>query len=446
MGERSSNIINRDDKVIGTSMKIRLFPLVADKASGCTITDVDGKEYLDFSANWAVANIGYGNPDIIKAISEQVQKNSFASFATTITEPTVELAENLVDKLQTNYDKKVWFGLSGSDANDCIFKLVPLATGRRRFISYFGSYHGQTMGSLTLSGHTAQAKFIGSGAVTKIPYPYCYRCLFRKECESCNLMCLDYLENEVFTYLSPPEDTGAIIIEAIQCDGGVIPAPINYLQRLREICDKHNIYLIFDEVKIGIGRTGKFFGFEYAEIEPDAVIFGKPIASGMPLSGVVGRSNILDAGVATHLLTTAGNPVSATAGIATLEVIEKGNLMANAIDVGKYMKDKLESLKDRYQIVGDVRGKGLVVGLEIVKDKKTKEPAPRETAKITFQAFQNGLIIPYVGVYSNVLEFTPPLILNKAQVDEGIAKLESAIDDVEKGKISEKDIERFTGW
>ena len=439
-------LIDRDERVIGTSMKIRLFPLVSDKSKGSTITDIDGNDYLDFSANWAVANTGYGNPEVVKAVQNQIEQNSFASFTTNITEPSVKLAEKLIKKLPGEFKKKVWFGLSGSDANDCISKLAPLANNRARLISYFGAYHGQTMGSLSLSGHTAQARFIGSGNVTKIPYPYCYRCPFNQKERECNLECLKFLENQVFTSVSPPEDTSAILLEALQCDGGIVPAPDKYLQKLREICNKHGIYLIFDEVKIGVGRTGDFFGFEKSGVVPDAVVFGKPIASGLPLSGVIGRSEILDAGVATHLFTTAGNPVSTAAGLATLNVVEKEQLMNKALELGEFLKNGLIELKNKHEIIGDIRGRGLVQGIELVKDRKTKEPASRETAKISFRAFQNGLIAPYVGIHSNVLEFTPPLVITKEEIKEGIDILDKSIKEVKAGKISEEDLARYAGW
>jgi 4-aminobutyrate aminotransferase len=446
MEGRIQEFIDRDEKVIGSAMKIRLYPLVAMEASGNRIIDVEGKEYLDFSANWGVANTGYGHPRIVEAVSQQMKKNSFSTFTSVLCEPTVELAEKLVERVPGDFEKKVWFGLSGSDANDCIAKLLPLATGRSRLVSYFGAYHGQTMGSLSLSGHTAQARFIGGGNVTKVPYPYCYRCALGKQPENCDLACLKFLESHVFASVCPPDDTAAIIIEAIQCDGGDIVPPQDYLKHLRQLCDKHGIYLVVDEVKIGIGRTGKFFGFENFGIVPDAVVFGKPIASGMPLSGVVGRANILDAGVASHLFTTAGNPVSTVAGLMTLKIIEKEGLMANAESIGAYMKEKLKDLMGRHEIIGDVRGKGLVLGIELVRDRGTKEPASKETAKICYRAFQKGLVLFYVGIYSNVLEITPPLTLTKEEVDEGIEKLESAMIDVEKGKVSDEELTRFAGW
>lgn len=443
---QSEQLYKRDEKILADCMKIRLYPITMKKASGSTITDLDDKDYIDFSANWAVANTGYSHPKIQNAVNEQMKLTTFATPATVVTEPTVALAERIAEMTSGSYEKKVWFGLSGSDANDCIAKLVPIATNRPRLISFFGAYHGQTMGSLSLSGHTAQAKFIGSGNVVKIPYPYCYRCAFNKKLEDCEFTCLDYLENAIFTSVSPPEDTAAIIVEAIQCDGGDVPPPEGYMKQLKQLCEKHGIYFIVDEVKIGIGRTGKMFGIEHYGVEPDAIIFGKPIASGLPLSGVVGRKNILDSVVAGHLFTTGGNPVSAAAGLATLDIIDEEDLMKKADETGQYFMDRLKDMQSRIDLIGDVRGKGLVVGVELVSDREKKTPAALETAMTCYQAYKKGLVIFYVGLHSNVLEITPPLVIEKNEVDQGLEILEEALRDVQDGKVSKDEIARFAGW
>lgn len=446
MGEKVQEFLDRDEKAVGAALKIRMVPFVQKEAKGTRIVDIEGKEYLDFSSSWCVANIGYSHPKVVDAVSRQVAKNSFSCYLTIISEPTLELAERLIELAPGDFEKKVMFGVSGSDANDCIAKLVPMASGRSRFISYYGSYHGSTGGSLSMSGHSALTRFIGGGNVTKVPYPYCYRCPLGGELKSCGLYCLDFLEEQVFTYLSPPEDTAALVAEAIQCDGGVVVPPEGYFERVREICDRHGIYLVMDEVKAGVGRTGQFWAFENFDIVPDAIVFAKPMGSGIPLSGVIARAKIVDAGVACHTLTLSGNPVAAAAGLATLEVIEEEGLVENARTVGAYLKERLTYLMERHEIIGDVRGKGLLIGVEFVKDRKTKHPAPKETAKITYRAFEKGLAVYYVGVHSNVLEVTPPLPLTKAEADEGVEKMEAAIEDVEQGRVSDEEVARFAGW
>ena len=443
----NKELIEEDAQRICESIKIRIGPMVAEEGDGVYLYDAEGNEFIDFTANWAVANTGYSHPKIVKSISEQAEKNTFASYPTVISSPAVKLSKKLSEYMPGDFEKKVWFGLSGSDANDYVSKIIPQATNRRRIVSYFGAYHGQTMGSLSMSGHTAQARFVGHGNVVKVPFPYCYRCAFNEEYDSCDLLCLKYIENEVFKTICPPQDTAAIVVEALQCDGGDVPAPPTYFQELRDLCDRHGILLIFDEVKIGIGRTGEFFGFEHYDVIPDAVVFGKPIASGLPFSGVIARKDIMDKSLpASHLFTTGANPISASAGLATLEVIEEENLTENAADIGEYLMDVLMDLKERHEIIGDVRGKGMTIGVELVKDEETKKPAPKETAMTTISAYEHGLLVFYVGVHSNVLEITPPLVMDKEEAQKGLEKLEDALNAVEQGRVDEKLLEKYAGW
>lgn len=406
----------------------------------------NGKEFLDFSAGWGVVNTGYGHPRILKAIYEQAEKISFASTISVINEPSVRLAEELTALIPGDFKKKVWYGHSGSDANELIAKIAPMATGKPRILTFVGSYHGQTAGSCAMSGHPAQSWFSGGGNVTKLPYPYCYRCAFGKEKETCGLFCAEYIRNYVLDIVCPAKQTGAIVIEAVQCDGGDVAPPKGFLKALEAICKEKDILLILDEVKIGFGRTGRMFGFEWEEIVPDAVIMAKPMASGQPLSAVVGRSELLDAGIGLHLFTTAGNPTACRTALETISIIKDEALCQNAEKMGIYFKQKLEALQSRYAEIGDVRGQGLVLGMELVKPDEENAPDERLTSLVVYRAWELGLLIYDTGLYSNVLEFTPPLIITEEDVDQAVNILEQALCDALEGKITEEKLADYAGW
>lgn len=440
--------LDREYKVIGGSSQIRFYPAVIDRGEGAYLYDISGRRYLDFNASWAVANTGYGHPKIVEAAIETYRKITSLSYTTFSHKSIVELAEKLLELTPDGDKKKVLFGHSGSDANDGVFKLVPYHMRRPRLISFIGSYHGQTMGSYSLSGHKAQSKIIGFPNIVKVPYPYGYRCPFKgiegqKECEEA---CIDFLENYILKTVAPPETVAGIITEPIQSDGGdIVPTP-NFLKELRRIADENNMLLIVDEVKVGVGRTGRFYAFEHSNIKPDVIVLGKPLASGLPISVIILPSEIADNPDVMHLFTLAPHPMIATAAIKTIEVIFEEKLIDNAAEIGEYLLRKLQDLKNRHEIIGDVRGRGLIIGVEIVKDKKSRKPNAKDTAKIVYRAWELGLITAYTGLYSNVIELTPPLIINKEQADEALNILSQAIEDVEEGKVSDEKIKRFVGW
>lgn len=445
---RTANLLQRDAQALGDVLKVRFFPLAVERAEGSTITDIDGQEYLDFMAGWAVANTGYGAREILDPVIAQMQRTSFCTLTAITNEPAVALAERLIGLMPGDFTKKAWYGLHGSDACDALAKLVPMATGRPRMVSYIGGYHGQTGGSAALSGHTAQARVMGGGNVVKVPYPYPYRCPFGScSVDGCSLRCLDYVEHYIFRTICPPSDTAAVIIEGVQSDGGDVVPPANYIPALEAMCRRHGLMLLFDEVKVGFGRTGKMFSFEHWGVTPDAVAMGKSIGSGVAaLSAVVARAEILDVGAAINMYTVAGNPVSCTAGLATLDYIERHGLVEHSRAIGDRLLDGFKALAKSHPLIGDVRGKGMILGVELVRDRATKEPAAREAAKLVYRCKELGLILFYGGIYSNVIEVTPPLVLTGAQADQGLAIIDQALSDIEGGRFPDEKLAQYAGW
>jgi len=441
-------LFEMDTGLISDALKIRFFPHVTHEGEGARLRDTGGKEYLDFSAGWAVANTGYSHPYVKQAVIEQLERTTFGGLLSSMHEPAVRLAERLVDLVPGEFHKKVWYGLSGSDASEAAGRLLHLATGKRRMVGFIGAYHGSTAASMAMSAHVAWTQFIGGGHVTKVPYPHAYRCPFGDGVsgEACAEKVIRYLEDYLFKTICPPEDVAGIIVEAVQSDGGDIVPPPNFLPMLEDICRRYDTYLVVDEVKVGMGRTGRWFAFQHSGVTPDVVILGKSLGGGLPLSAVVARKEILDVGPAQALFTTAGNALSCAAGLATVEAIEQDRLVDNARKVGAYLHDRLAALQDRHPLIGDVRGLGLIQGVELVKDRDTKEPASAETAKVVFRAWELGLVVFYAGMFSNVLELTPPLVLTEADVDEGVGILDRALSDVEAGKVSDAAVARYAGW
>ena len=443
--QNNSSWLQKDDQYVADSLKIRFYPVAIREGKGSKVIDYDGREYLDISAGWAVANIGYGNEKMANALKEQYEKLSFSTNISIPDEQMITLSEKLTEIVPGSFEKKVWYGMSGSDANDCIAKLVPYSTERPRMLSFMGAYHGQTMGSLSLSGHTAQARFISGANVVKVPFPNPYRPLFGTR-ENVTEQIIDYIEHEVFTTICPSDDTAGIIVEAIQSDGGVIIPPEDFLPELRKLCDRYGIYLILDEVKVGMGRTGKWFAYEHANIVADAVSIAKPLGGGVPISAVVARKEILDCGHALHLFTASGNPISSRAALTNIEIIENDIRMEDVTNKGEYFKKQLEELKEKHTIIGDVRGKGLVLGVELVVDQVSKEPATNQTAAICYRAYELGLLVFYVGIHGNVIEITPPLIITKEEIDHAIAILDQAFIDLKEGNINMDEVSKYAGW
>jgi len=439
----TNNLIDRDNKVIAGIEKIRFFPVAPVGGKGCYIIEENGREILDFAGSWGAAGLGYSHPAITEAISNASKNMASSSLLSYASEPAVLLAEELLSIVPGNTPRKVWFGHSGSDANDTIVRLVEAATGRKKFITFHGAYHGGVTGSMSVSGHSSQQHNPSREEVSYIPYPNPYRPQFDGDLSEEVLKKLDVL----FSTSSPPEDVAAIFIEPIQSDGGVIVPPAGFLKSLEKKCKDFGILIIVDEVKVGLGRSGLMHAFEHENLSPDIVCFGKALGGGLPLSAVVGPADLMDFAPAFSIMTTSGNPVSVSAGRSVLKTIQKENLIENAKNVGSILEDGFKQLANKHDLIGDVRGRGLALGVELVKDRfKNKMEAKIETAKIVYRAYELGLVIFYVGMKSNVLELTPPLILNENEAKQGLEILDQSFTDVSKGLVSDEKIASFAGW
>ena len=430
----------RDERYIAKAMKLRFFPITVESSTGCLIRDADGREYLDFSASWAVANTGYGHPRIIRAVCDQVQRTSTNSHLSIPSVLTVRFAERLAGLFPGEFEKKVWLGHSGSEAGDLVAKFVPIARQRPRMLSFIGGYHGATSGAARLSGHTSLSAFSDDAQVSKAPYPNPYR--YDGTADECSE---EHLQKVRTLLETDPESYAGVIIEPIMSDGGLLVPPDGFLKGIEKLCREFGCYLIVDEVKAGFGRTGQLFAFEHSSIVPDAVMLGKPMASGIPLSAVVGRREILDAVPSGHMLSTGGNPVACAAGLATLDVIEGERLIELAASRGSELLGSLAELATRCEAIGEVRGKGLMIGVELVVP-GTKKPNPSLAAKTCYRAAELGLILFYVGMESNVLEITPPLVISGEEIEQGVRILEQALKDAMAGGVSDQDVGKYKGW
>jgi 4-aminobutyrate aminotransferase len=346
----------------------------------------------------------------------------------------VEFAEKLASLTPGSFEKRVWFGHSGSDSCAAAYKLFPVATGRERSVTFFGGMHGVDLAGLAMGGIPATAAHRVPSLVSHVPYAYCYRCPYGLEYPSCGVYCSSgFIEEQLFRNVCPPEDTAFMLVEPMQSDSGDVIPPREYLPNLRRTSKKFGIALVADEVKTGFARTGKMFAADHTGTVPDAVALGKSIASGMPVGALVGEEGLFPRRYAYSTLV--GNAVGAAAGLATIRIIEREKLAERAAKLGRRLKRRLEEAKASHPLMGDVRGQGLLVGIELVRDRKTKEPAGLETAKTVYRAWELGLLTAFVGVSGNVIELTPPLVIEESELEEGTEILLRALGDVERGLV-----------
>jgi 4-aminobutyrate aminotransferase len=424
-GPKARVIIERDSQVLSPSYT-RGYPFVMARGEGAIVEDVDGNRFLDFNAGIAVVAAGHSHPRLIEAVQRQAAKFLHMSGTDFYYENMVDLAEKLVQLLPEGTPRRVYFGNSGTEAVEAAIKMARQHTGRDKFIAFLGGFHGRTMGSLSLTGSKAiQRRGFGPFLpVHHIPYAYCYRCAYGKQPDTCKVECVKTIEEQLFKTILPAEEVAAIVVEPVQGEGGYLVPPAKFHEELRILADKYGILLIHDEVQSGMGRTGRALASHHFGVVPDIVTLAKGIASGLPLGATVARAEIMDWKPGAHASTFGGNPVAVEAALTTLELLEEG-LTENAAKVGAHMLNRMRDWPERFRFVGDVRGLGLMLGFELVRDKQSKERAPEIRNQLEEMAFERGLLI--LGCGQNSIRLCPPLVIDRDQADFAVDTLEQCL-------------------
>jgi 4-aminobutyrate aminotransferase len=425
-GPKARQVVERDTKSVSPSYT-RDYPLVAKRGRGAMIEDVDGNTFLDFAAGIAVCATGHCHPEVVSAIQKQAAELIHMSGTDFYYEGLPQLAEKLGAISPGAEPKRVYFGNSGAEAIEAAIKLVKYHTKRDKLIAFHGAFHGRTMGALSLTASRAvQRKGFGTllSGVFHTPFPDTYRGSYGVRPEHASEDCLSYLENELFRRRVDPEEVAGIFVEPIQGEGGYLPAPPEFLQGLQRICRKHGILLVADEVQSGMGRTGKWWAVQDSGIEPDIICSAKGIASGMPLGAVIARSSVMNWTPGAHASTFGGNPVSIAASLVTLHLLEDSYL-DNARRMGEFILRRTADWPNKFKNVGEVRGRGLMIGIEFVRDQKTKEKAPELRNRIVHLAFEKGLLV--LGSGDTTLRFCPPLVVDEEQADFAVRTIEECI-------------------
>ncbi len=433
-GPRARALMARSDRAVTPSLP-RAYPLVVKQAQGTVVEDVDGNRFLDCAAGIAVCSTGHCHPRVVRAVQEQAARLMHICGADFYDPLYITLAERLGKLAPGHNSKKVFLGNSGAEAVEAAFKLARYHTGRSQVIAFLGAFHGRTMGAVSLTASSVRYRQdfrpLVSG-ITHVPYAYCYRCNYNLTYPGCNLACVSYIEEELFTRSIAPEEVAAIFVEPIQGEGGYVVPPPNWLSRLRALCDRYGILLVADEVQTGLGRTGKMWAVEHWGVEPDILCSAKALASGLPVSAMIARDQVMSWPAGAHGSTFGGNPVCCAAALATLDVIEEEGLMDNAARVGARLLTNLRNLAEESRLIGDVRGLGLMIGVELVQDKNTRARARQEAHQVVEECFKRGLLLLPCG--PNSVRFSPPLILTEAEADTAFAIFAEALAEVESKK------------
>jgi 4-aminobutyrate aminotransferase len=432
-GPNAQAIVAGDERYVSPSYT-RSYPLVAKSGRGVRVEDVDGNEFLDFAAGIATVSTGHCHPEVVAAIQQQAAELIHISGTDFYYPQMVEISERLSAIAPMPGPHRFYFGNSGAEAIECALKLARYHTGRQQVIAFFGGFHGRTMGALSLTASKPQQRRRFSPlvpGVTHVRYPYAYRGCSGgpQEEESFALGCARYIEEKLFKTTVPAEEVAAIFVEPIQGEGGYVVAPDIFMQELRRICDKHGILLVVDEVQSGAGRTGKWWAVEHSGVQPDMVCIAKGIASGMPLGICMTRAELMNWVPGSHASTFGGNPVAIAAALATMNVLEREG-MANAVRMGELFFSRLRDWPAKHPIVGEVRGRGLMIGVEIVKSQQTREIAPALRDRIVSLAFEQGLLL--LGCGETTIRLAPPLIINQHEAKIGLDIFEQCLTQVER--------------
>ena len=411
-------------------------PIFAQKAKGALITDVEGREYIDFAGGIGVANIGHCDEEVLKAVQDQIQKYIHTCFHVVMYEPYIELAKRINAIAPGKFPKKTMFVNSGAEAVENAIKIARHATNRPATIAFEDAFHGRTLLAVSLTSKAKPYKLGFSPyapEVYRMPYAYCYRCAFGLEYPSCEIHCAYFLR-DFFTTNVPAEQVAALIIEPVLGEGGFVVPPKEYFKILQKICQENGIVFIADEVQSGFGRTAKMFAIEHYDVEPDLLTMAKSMAGGFPLSAVTGKAELMDHPQVGGLGGTfAGNPVSCRAGLAVLDQFEKKNLLTRGKKIGDRVIKKFRELYEQHPIIGDVRGLGAMVGMELVVDRKTKEPATAFTKQLVTRCREKGLLMISAGTHSNIIRPLMPLVITDEQLEKGLSIIEESLFEIERG-------------
>jgi 4-aminobutyrate aminotransferase len=425
-GPRAAAVMERDRRVVSPSYA-RGYPLVVERGEGSMVEDVDGNRFLDFNAGIAVCATGHCHPRVVEAIQKQAARLIHMSGTDFYYEEMVALAEKLAALAPGDVERRVSFCNSGAEAVEGAIKLARWATGRSKIIAFYGSFHGRTMGALSLTSRKAVQR-AGFGPlipdIVHTPYPNCYRCPFGKQPDACAVECVKFIEDTILKTIAPAAEVAAIAVEAVQGEGGYVVPPQKFMTELARVAKQNGILLIFDEVQSGMGRTGKMWAAEHFDAVPDIFAVAKGIASGLPLGATVARADLMTWPPGAHASTFGGNPVACQAALATIALLEEG-LVENAARMGSYMMERLREWPARFPVVGDVRGLGLMIGVELVRDQQTREKAAGLRDRVTSLAFERGLLV--LGAGDSTLRLCPPLVITREQCDFAIRTLEECL-------------------